>query len=196
MSEIGVSRMRASRWRISGTLDSPRRIQFKRRGTPDSFRSVWQHRYDPARLGATAQTAERGRPRPSCTTTCDGAKRATTVPRNGQDRAPPCRAGSTPRLSSATRRTREFSQAPASLGKYEVVGPLVRLGPVAADQHPTLEAFVRRPDQREPSPVIEPEPLGSFACRMRAPGAGVQFVGAFRRPGLTQSLGGDTRRSI
>ncbi len=69
-----------------------------------------------------------------------------------------------------TRRTCEFRQARAGRRKHEVVGTLLGVAAVAADQNPALERAVDGP-QRNARPVIQPNAFRSLAGSMRRPGA-------------------------
>jgi hypothetical protein len=67
---------------------------------------------------------------------------------------------------SQARRASQFGEAGGGRSEYEVVGTLFRLRTTAADQHPTLEALVDRPGQRDPSPIVEGPSgdLGESCC--------------------------------
>src|SRR3954454_3887961 len=75
------------------------------------------------------------------------------------------------------RRAREFAQRDTNRRKGKVVGPLVGLPPAAPDQKPVLEARVSGRRQRDPRPLIQPQPLRTLAGRMRGPGLPRKGIG-------------------
>src|SRR3954469_17338503 len=88
----GLSRSRARRERISGTVGrSAARLIRRPLGPPDSFCSLC-----PMSPDAGRRPTGPGRLPPPSTSSCAGATRARSAPRNGRDRDRPWRAQSTP----------------------------------------------------------------------------------------------------
>ena len=64
------------------------------------------------------------------------------------------------------RRAGQFAQRDANRRKGKIVGPFVGLPPTATDQEPVLEARGSGRRQRDPRPLVQPQPLrASSSCR-------------------------------
>src|SRR4051812_1448588 len=87
-----------------------------------------------------------------------------------------------------TGRAGQVGEACASRSEDEVIGLLIWILAAPADQHPALEAVAGRPRQGNPSPVIQPDPLGSLSSGAGGPIVGLAILGKSRRVGLHNAV--------
>jgi hypothetical protein len=86
------------------------------------------------------------------------------------------------------RRSGQFLKRGSLARIDEIVGDLVGGLEIAAEEQLALEAVARRPVERQACPLIQPRPLGPFACGQRMPVIRIQFFNKAGRIGLDEAF--------